>query len=519
MTKTTTCGPHTGGLSRRLLFWLLATTAFVVGFVATLSILRALSSAFNYRIFQQIQNWLKVSPTLASILLVAAIVAMVVAVWVARNATTAPPWRQIDFPFLVILTASVVAFSVQYVIYNQVPLIVLLLTLLSYFALMAFFAEGLARLRDRQMLATCYWLRFLRLYPPIKPGGFAMLVLLLANLALIFGLYPMLAFKAYLTVTAFVQTNRVTQDIQAVTISFALLVFALLTLGALTYLCSFLSSLADRFEKANRQKLRAEMLKTELITNVSHDIRTPLTSIINYVGLLQALPIQDPKFSEYVGVLDKKSARLKTLISDLIEASKSSTKNLEVHLAEIDLAEIIGQMAGEFDDQFVEKGLVFVWRLPLPAEGEGSYLADGARTEDGGQTEDGCQTEDGVYPPKASRLSRPVLPVQADNKLLWRVLENLFSNVAKYALPQTRVFADVTEADGQLVLTLKNTSREPLDFEGNELMEQFIRGDRARQSEGSGLGLYIAKNLVELMGGRLTIQTTADLFIAQIHFA
>ena len=251
---------------------------------------------------------------------------------------------------------------------------------------------------------------------------------------------------------------------------------ALLLLLALSYFCSFVLSLSKKFEEANEEKLRAERFKAELITNVSHDIRTPLTSIISYVDLLKPLPIENAQFHEYVDVLERKSARLKTLISDLMEASKACTGNLPVKPEELDLGEILGQIAGEFDDSFTCHELTLVLRLP----------------------------------------EEPVL-VRADAAHLWRVLENLFGNAAKYALPGTRVFAEVVQRDGHVSFMLKNTSQAPIDPDDDALlMEQFIRGDRARNTEGSGLGLYIAKSLMELMGGRLEIEANGDLFGAEV---
>ncbi|MCL2084880.1 MAG: HAMP domain-containing histidine kinase, partial [Oscillospiraceae bacterium] len=251
----------------------------------------------------------------------------------------------------------------------------------------------------------------------------------------------------------------------------AAFLFSVLTLAVLTCICSHLLSLAGEYEKANAEKIRAERFKAELITNVSHDIRTPLTSIISYVDLLKALPVEREDFLDYVNVLDRKSARLKTLINDLMEASKAAAGNVAVDLREVDLSEIAGQIAGEFDDRFAERNLTFVLRQP----------------------------------------DAPV-SVHADSGHLWRVLENLFGNAAKYALPGTRVFAEISLRGGRAVLSLKNTSENPIDLPADALTEQFIRGDRARRTDGSGLGLYIAKSLTELMDGQFTIRSTGDLF-------
>jgi signal transduction histidine kinase len=329
---------------------------------------------------------------------------------------------------------------------------------LMYLSVMGVSAEFLMRIRDRQLLSTLYWVHFFRLVPLKNPMGVLMTLCLAGSLWCLFITYP----SSLLTIGWF----------DPLVFIIAIIVFAVLT-----YICTFILSLSAEYEKANAEKIRAERFKAELITNVSHDIRSPLTSIINYVDLLKALPVESEEFTEYVGVLNKKSARLKTLIDDLMEASKAGTGNISVDMQQTDLLEIVGQIAGEFDDQFTERDLFLVLRHP----------------------------------------DQPVW-VQADSRHLWRVLENLFSNAAKYTLPGTRVFAEVALRDGKPIFSLKNTSQNPMDLSGEELAEQFIRGDRARQTEGSGLGLYIAKSLMELMGGHLTITVTADLFEAEVSF-
>jgi signal transduction histidine kinase len=268
-----------------------------------------------------------------------------------------------------------------------------------------------------------------------------------------------------------------------------LIVCALAVAGVLNYLCYFISSQAERYEQANEEKLRAEHFKSELLASVSHDIRTPLTSIINYTDLLGKLSPPEGEsgggvefeanFHEYVSVVSRKSARLKTLLNDLIEAAKLTSGNVPVTVENVDLGEIVGQVAGEWDDQFTERGLTLVLRQP----------------------------------------EEPVM-VEADRNHLWRVLENLFSNVSKYALSGTRVFSEITAPaqDAAATFTLKNTSEDPIDLPAEMLTEQFIRGDRSRHTEGSGLGLYIAKSSVEAMGGTFTIQADGDLFEAQIRF-
>ncbi len=222
---------------------------------------------------------------------------------------------------------------------------------------------------------------------------------------------------------------------------------------------------------AVKHAMQSEHMKTELITNVSHDIKTPLTSIINYVDLLKTTDIQDPKALEYVGILDRKSRRLAQLMIDLVEASKVTTGNVSVNIEILNLGELIKQAGGEFESRLEERNIQMVCSLP--------------------------ETHVFVY---------------ADGRHLWRVLDNLFSNAAKYALDATRVYVDVVEIGNNVLLTVKNISRDALNIRPEELMERFVRGDEARNTEGSGLGLSIARSLMELQHGKMSILIDGDLF-------
>ena len=215
-------------------------------------------------------------------------------------------------------------------------------------------------------------------------------------------------------------------------------------------------------------------MKTELITNVSHDIKTPLTSIINYVDLLQKSPAPEEQ-AEYLAVLDRQAKRLKKLTEDLVEASKASTGNLPVHLAPTNLKEIIDQAIGEYEDRLTAAGLEPV--IVLPQEG---------------------------------------LSVLADGRLLWRVLDNLLNNACKYAQSGTRLYVEAAPQGDRAFLSMKNISRQQLNLSPDELMERFVRGDSSRNTEGSGLGLNIAKSLVELQQGKFTLAIDGDLFKAVI---
>ena len=235
-----------------------------------------------------------------------------------------------------------------------------------------------------------------------------------------------------------------------------------------------LNSLGQGLSIAVEQKMRSERLKTELITNVSHDIKTPLTSIINYVDLLQKEPTAEEQ-SEYLSVLERQAKRLKKLTEDLVEASKASTGNLTVHLAPTNLREIIDQSMGEYEDRLRAADLDTVVVIP---GGELSAIADG--------------------------------------RLLWRVLDNLLNNACKYAQGGTRLYLEVKAQEDRAVLSMKNISRQQLNLSPDELMERFVRGDSSRNTEGSGLGLNIARSLVELQKGTFDLSIDGDLFKAVI---
>ena len=238
-----------------------------------------------------------------------------------------------------------------------------------------------------------------------------------------------------------------------------------------------LNHIAQGMAAAVDQRMRSERMKTELITNVSHDIKTPLTSIINYADLIGKEPRDSEKIPEYAAVLTRQSERLKRLIEDLVEASKASTGNLEVDLAPCQPGVLLTQAAGEYEQKLKDAGLDLVTRQP---EAPVTILADGRR--------------------------------------LWRVFDNLMNNICKYAQRGTRVYLTLEERDGQAVISFKNTSRAPLDIPAEELLERFVRGDAARGGEGNGLGLSIAKSLTELQKGTLDLTVDGDLFKVVLRF-
>lgn len=236
-----------------------------------------------------------------------------------------------------------------------------------------------------------------------------------------------------------------------------------------------LNNISDGLKNAVNEQVKADRLRTDLITNVSHDIRTPLTSIINYVDLMKRENVEDSKLREYIGVLDQKSDRLKKLTEDLLEASKASSGNINLEMKCLNLGELADQAGGELMDKFVSRNLSL--ELDIPKE--------------------------------------PVY-VMADGRYLWRVFENLYNNAAKYSLKGTRVYVDVTKKDQKAVFIIKNISEMKLNISPDELTERFVRGEQSRNTEGSGLGLSIAQSLIRLMDGELVIQIDGDLYKASV---
>lgn len=237
-----------------------------------------------------------------------------------------------------------------------------------------------------------------------------------------------------------------------------------------------LNGLADVAMVAAQNQLKSERMKTELITNVSHDIKTPLTSIINYVDLL-GKPHTAEEEKTYVEVLSRQSQRLKKLIDDLMEMSKASTGNVQVEIARIDAVEAVTQALGEFSDKLTAAGLTPVFH----------------------------QSEEAIF-------------LLADGRLLWRAMSNVLSNAVKYALPGTRLYVDVSAAGDKAIISFKNISGAQLNISAEELMERFVRGDSSRNTEGSGLGLNIAKSLMELQKGQLQLLVDGDLFKVTLVF-
>lgn len=241
------------------------------------------------------------------------------------------------------------------------------------------------------------------------------------------------------------------------------------------HFATLVNQIAEGLNRAVEENVKNERLKTDLITNVSHDIKTPLTSIITYIMLLKREKFDNPKIEEYINILEQKANRLKTLTEDVVEASKVSSGNITIERTKMNFVEMLWQVNGEFEDKFAEENLTLVTQIP-----------------------------------------KDEIIIDVDGRRMWRILANLYSNAVKYAMPGTRVYVSLEKAGDKACFTIKNTSSQQLNIPAEELTERFIRGDISRSSEGSGLGLAIAKSLTQMMGGQLDIELDADLFKAKV---
>lgn len=247
--------------------------------------------------------------------------------------------------------------------------------------------------------------------------------------------------------------------------------------GNLNKLAKNINNMRKSFKNSLESEMKSERLKAELITNVSHDLKTPLTSIINYIDLLKHKSVNNDEINEYVSILDKKSQRLKVIIEDLFEASKITSGSVDLHIEMIDVISLLNQSLAEFDEKIEKSSLEFKVSYP----------------------------ENKIY-------------LNLDGKKTWRVFENLIGNILKYSQKNTRVYIDIVEEGGKVYIIMKNISAYELNFDVDEIFERFKRGDKSRSTEGSGLGLSIAKSIVEMEGGRLNIQIDGDLFKTVIEF-
>lgn len=239
----------------------------------------------------------------------------------------------------------------------------------------------------------------------------------------------------------------------------------------------YLNSIKNGLDVAIEQRMKSERFQTELITNVSHDIKTPLTSIINYVDLLGKEKLENAKAKEYLEVLARQSQRLKKLLQDLLDASKASTGNVELHMEQVNACVLLNQTVGEFQEKLMNAGIELNIKLP--------------------------QEE---------------IQINADSRYLWRVFDNLMNNICKYSQPNTRAYINLEKTNENTVISFLNISKEPLNISSEELMQRFVRGDSSRNTEGSGLGLSIAQSLTKLMGGTMELSVEGDLFKVQLIF-
>ena len=239
----------------------------------------------------------------------------------------------------------------------------------------------------------------------------------------------------------------------------------------------YINSIKNGLDVAIEERMKSERFQTELITNVSHDIKTPLTSIISYVDLLGKEDLKNDKAKEYLEVLQRQSQRLKKLLQDLLDASKASTGNVELHMEKVDAGVLLNQTLGEFEEKLQKSGVELKVKMP--------------------------STSPSIY---------------ADSRYLWRVFDNLMNNICKYGASGTRAYINLEVKDAKVILTFLNTSKEELNISTEELMQRFVRGDSSRNTEGSGLGLSIAQSLTELMGGEMRLSVEGDLFKVELSF-
>ncbi len=330
-------------------------------------------------------------------------------------------------------------------------------------------ATTIVRLRARTLGETMLWPRVFRTLPLNQFSGiFILAVVVIAGVLLVGGVRSAVVSAA---------NHSSWDDIRVSTWLldwFTAVGLPAATIGVIAVLSLNILSITAAKERAVEARLREERFRAELITNVTHDIRTPLTSIVNYVDLIDKLQLDDPRLAEYTEVLGRKAERLKVLIGDLLDASRASAGNLPVRLEPIEVTEILAQIAGDFDEAFAARGLVWVG----PAVGHDV--------------------------------------VEADGEHLWRILENLVGNVVKYAEPGSCVHADLLRMPGWVRLQLTNRTAEPIFASAEQLMSQFVRGDASRHNEGSGLGLFIADRLARLMGASLAVAVEGDRFTAAV---
>jgi len=459
-------------------------STFFITFICAMIVIARLNHLFANYLFLHHNYFALWSSTIAAafsfMIGLASFIIFMLTVWIQAlngKSTFLRVSNQIDFIWLTIFACYFFAFSISYLqlAENINALSIIFVPAMCYALFIWFISSLVYRIKTKTLAETMYVWKFFQKFKlqgaaiPIAVSTFALGWLslqawsyLTLAVAVILFLLLMVTFICHFLL----QVDQISQQHEAIETKNIFHELIPLAKRAESY-----HQLIQSHEHALEEKIKSERFKAELITNVSHDIKTPLTSIINFIDLIKELSIEDEKLAEYTEVLDRKSERLKILIDDLLAASKASSGNVEMEFGRIDLKEILDQLIGEFDDKFADQKLQLV-----------------------------------------NQVSDQSLWIIADGRQLWRVLENLFENIYKYAMPATRVYIATSQIDKNITLSIKNISAEQLGIAADELVQQFIRGDRSRHSEGNGLGLYIAKSLTELMNGHFEIEINGDLF-------
>lgn len=412
-----------------------------------------------------------------------------------ESAKMPPPWLaapdKADFLILMITSYGTIRILYQWLRFQPNGFRLIFATFIAYCLLMLCFTQIIRRLHQKTWDQNWHWLTFYRIYPPGSRIGFLVCAALIISIFLLFPnrrydpSYRILISPAFglvllnlLTLLScyFVQVSHLEQQLKS-SGQDGLTSPERNYFRELEPISKQLDQLICGYDTALKERIKSERFKTELITNVSHDIKTPLTSIISYIDLLKNVSADSDEFRQYTAVLERKAQRLKVLIEDLMEAAKAGTGNLPVTMLPLDFIELTGQAFGEFEEKMQAADLTLVTKYP-----------------------------------------KEKVQVLADGRYLFRVIENLFGNAVKYSQPGTRIYAEMSVKEQKAILTLRNLSRDALGITPDELTEQFVRGDKARKTEGSGLGLYIAKSLTELMSGQLAIDIAGDLFSVTLTF-
>jgi signal transduction histidine kinase len=381
--------------------------------------------------------------------------------------------HRLDYFFTVLGTIMILMLtSLLYIKFRYYPVAHILLFTASFIVILHLWTTTIIRIYTHSLGATIYWKKAFGMLPSRSFLG--IFILIAVCLTTSFFVYSCIDFILRIfTVPSSIDTNFiywVHAFLHSICAPYAVLVMIAI------FCRDILRRTVDKKQLAE-EKFASERLRAELITNVTHDIRTPLTAIISYVDLIGKLNIDNNELREYLDVLENTTSRLKTLVNDLLEASKASSGNIEMIPESIDLIELIGQVAGNFDDVLDAASITY----------EGTYM------------------EDSIF-------------IMADGGHLWRVLENLFSNAAKYSLPGTKLYADVRKITDFAELRLRNVSKDKPSTTPEELLQQFVRSEQSRTTEGSGLGLFIAERLTVLMGGTFTLNINGILFEVILTF-